>query len=197
MVHAARQRHFPRTLPRAARALVGAALATAGASLARAGDVGAPILSELRLGIYAHDPVSPEAGGADLNGEILFAPFRRGAEAPFGALTPRVHVGLTAASGRRTSLAYAGLSWTFDVTPRLFVEAAFGGAVHDGRAGAVVNPGRNAMGCRAAFRESASAGYRLSPRWSVMASVEHVSNAGLCRENRGLTNVGLRAAYTF
>ena len=30
-----------------------------------------------------------------------------------------------------------------------------------------------------------------------MATVEHLSNAGLCANNRGLTNVGLRVGYTF
>jgi hypothetical protein len=30
-----------------------------------------------------------------------------------------------------------------------------------------------------------------------MATVEHMSNAGLCSQNRGLTNVGVRLGYTF
>jgi lipid A 3-O-deacylase len=30
-----------------------------------------------------------------------------------------------------------------------------------------------------------------------MATIEHMSNAGLCPQNRGLTNVGARIGYTF
>ena len=58
-------------------------------------------------------------------------------------------------------------------------------------------PGRNAMGCNWSFRESGSLGYRLTPAWSVMGTVEHMSNAGFCDENRGLTNAGVRVGYTF
>ena len=32
---------------------------------------------------------------------------------------------------------------------------------------------------------------------SLMATIEHSSNAGLCSENRGLTNAGLRLGYRF
>jgi hypothetical protein len=47
------------------------------------------------------------------------------------------------------------------------------------------------------FRESASLGYRITSNVSVMGTVEHISNAGLCDQNRGLTNVGLRLGYRF
>ena len=47
------------------------------------------------------------------------------------------------------------------------------------------------------LRGAASLGYRLTPTWSVMATVEHYSNAGLCAHNRGLTSFGLRMGYTF
>jgi hypothetical protein len=30
-----------------------------------------------------------------------------------------------------------------------------------------------------------------------MATVEHMSNAGLCKQNRGLTNYGARIGYRF
>jgi hypothetical protein len=53
------------------------------------------------------------------------------------------------------------------------------------------------MGCAVTFRESATAGFRITQNWSIMATVEHMSNAGLCVENRGLTNAGLRLGYTF
>ena len=30
-----------------------------------------------------------------------------------------------------------------------------------------------------------------------MLTVEHTSNAGACKQNRGLTNVGMRLGYAF
>jgi lipid A 3-O-deacylase len=38
---------------------------------------------------------------------------------------------------------------------------------------------------------------RLGANWSVMATVEHLSNQGTCSDNRGLTNVGARLGYSF
>ena len=39
--------------------------------------------------------------------------------------------------------------------------------------------------------------YRLSQSVSLMGTIEHVSNAGFCERNRGLTNMGLRLGYSF
>ena len=55
----------------------------------------------------------------------------------------------------------------------------------------------NALGCSPLFREAAAVGFRLNEHWSVMATVEHMSNAGLCGDNRGLTNFGGKLGYTF
>ena len=99
-----------------------------------------------------------------------------------------------------TSFLYAGLSWTVDIGPAFFVEASLGGTVHNGNTQsnlALVPRDRNALGCSPLFRESASVGYRFTPNWSIMATVEHLSNAGICAQNRGLTNVGVRLGYTF
>lgn len=180
--------------------LSAAVLFSCGVIAARAADAPAgldPSTWELRLGAFVHDLMSPESGAADVNVEVLADPFAAARAAPWAPLAPRLHVGVTGAPGARTSLAYAGFTWTFDLTARVFAEVSFGGAVHNGRIGDIAEPGRNAMGCRAAFRESASLGYRVNARWSVMASVEHASNSGLCGQNRGLTNFGVRAGYAF
>jgi lipid A 3-O-deacylase len=47
------------------------------------------------------------------------------------------------------------------------------------------------------FRESASLGLALSPDWRLMGTVDHMSNAGLCGNNRGLTNAGVRLGIKF
>jgi hypothetical protein len=154
-------------------------------------------LSELRLGIAAHDPAGPESGSVDLNGEILFAKPFRATNPIWDLFIPRFHVGGSANFAGLTSFGYAGLTWTVDITPALFVEGTFGGAVHNGDTHLVAKPGRDALGCSPLFRESASVGLRLDARWAVMATVEHMSNAGLCSQNRGLTNVGVRLGYTF
>lgn len=150
---------------------------------------------ELRLGTFAHDALSPERGGVDINAEVLAAPFRSSSAQSWWM--PRVHAGSTINTMGKTSSLYAGLTWTFDLTQNLFAEASFGGAVHNGAVGRIVLPGHNAMGCRAVFRESASLGYRFTSHFAIMGTVEHLSNAGLCSRNRGLTNFGLRAAWSF
>ena len=150
-----------------------------------------PAISELRLGVLAHDPVSPERGTADINGEILFKPL------PNVPWMLRPHVGGTVNTSGKTSHVYAGLSWGMDLSERVFIEASLGGVLQNGKNGKKIPANRNAMGCVAQFRESVSLGIRLSQNWSVMGTVEHVSNAGLCHKNRGLTNFGLRAGYRF
>lgn len=184
--------------------LAGAVLAPASALAA---DMGAPQPAppaiaawpgyEVRGGIFAHDPWSPEKGSIDINLEALtprlFAP-----ENPTLALfVPRFHVGATINTAGRTSSGYAGFTWTIDIGSGVFVEASFGGAVHNGKTGNLVYPDHNALGCSPLFRESASIGYRITPALSVMATVEHLSNAGYCSQNRGLTNAGMRLGYSF
>jgi lipid A 3-O-deacylase len=155
-------------------------------------------LSEIRVGGSAQDPSGPESGSGNITGEVLFSRFFQSSDPVLNLFIPRLHVGGSANLGGRTSFAYAGLTWTFDLTPRFFVEGTFGGAVHNGNTSAIdVSPHEAALGCSPLFRESATAGFRVTEQWSVMATVEHLSNAGLCSQNRGLTNIGLRLGYTF
>jgi lipid A 3-O-deacylase len=154
-------------------------------------------LSEVRVGGLAHDPLSPEGGSADLSGEALFVKPFTSSDPLWNALLPRPDIGGTLNFAGKTNEAYAGVAWDYDVTNRVFVEGAFGGSVNDGKTGKHVPTGFNAMGCNESFRESGSLGYRLTQNWSVMGTVEHMSNAGLCDGNRGLTNFGARVGYAF
>lgn len=158
------------------------------------------LLSEFRFGFSAQDPWGPEGrdASANLNGEILFSKPFTASDLFTSYFIPRPHLGGSLNFDGRTSFAYAGLSWTLDVTPDLFVEGSFGGAVHNGNKTAH-DPlsDHQALGCSALFRESGSVGVRLSANWSVMATIEHLSNAGSCSDNRGLTNVGARVGYSF
>lgn len=157
---------------------------------------GHPILAELRLGLGAQDPLSPEAGSTNLAGLVLFnRPFQPGG-AP-SSFVPMPHAGFSLNLASRTSHLHAGLTWRFDLGRQLFLEAGFGGALHDGMVGARATEGRNALGCRALFRESAGFGYRLDDGWTITLALEHLSNGGRCERNRGLTNIALMLGYRF
>jgi lipid A 3-O-deacylase len=154
------------------------------------------LLSEFRLGFSGQDPWGPESGSGNLTSEILFAKPFTAADLFTSYFIPRPHIGGSVNFGGDTSFAYAGLTWTIDITPQVFIEGSFGGAIHNGKTGFVPD-GRVALGCSPLFRESGSIGVRLSANWSLIATVEHLSNAGLCDQNRGLTNIGARVGYSF
>jgi lipid A 3-O-deacylase len=149
-------------------------------------------MDELRLGGFLHDLGSPERhAGPDLNAEILFAK-------PWGTAAqwwlPRPSLGTTLNFGGGTSTLYAGATWQYNVTQRIFLEASLGGSLNNGKHDV---PDRSELGCKALFRESASLGYDLTEHWRIMGTIEHNSNAGLCDHNRGLTNYGARIGYKF
>ena len=92
-------------------------------------------LSEFRFGFSAQDPWGAEGrdGSANLTGEILFAKPFTASDLFTSYFIPRPHVGGSLNFDGQTSFAYAGLSWTIDVTPMLFVEGSLGGAFHNGK----------------------------------------------------------------
>jgi lipid A 3-O-deacylase len=152
---------------------------------------------EARSGLYLHDPESPERGSADINAEFLAPKLPFAVDPRWSFLVPRPHLGGTLNTKGRTSHAYAGFTWTYDVTERVFVEGGVGLDANNGKTGDIRVPHYNAMGCAFGLHEMASLGYRMNLQWSLLATVEHVSNAGLCNQNRGLTNVGLRLGFLF
>jgi len=152
---------------------------------------------EVRGGVLAHDPESPEGGSADLNGELLFPQLWHSSDPLWNEFIPHPDIGFTANFAGKTSQAYAGLAWNFDLTHNFFFSGEIGGGVNDGKTGDVVPAGHSKIGCNEWFHESASLGYQLTEAWSVMGTIEHSSNAGLCTENRGVTNYGMRVGYKF
>lgn len=162
-------------------------------------------LSEIRGGFYAHSVDEPGAllgvfnveRMQDLNVELLFDAPSLTSWVTLGELRP--HLGATLNTAGLESMVYAGVSWTVPVFDSpVFVEGSFGGAVHNGNTiGNAVYPARN-LGCPVVFREALSVGVNLSENASVMATIEHASNANLCDNgNRGLTNLGVRFGYRF
>jgi cob(I)alamin adenosyltransferase len=152
------------------------------------------MVDEVRGGIFkqAVDD-APHEGGPALNLEVLFGRLPGGYENKVldFFLTPRPHVGTTIAFGK-TDEFYFGATWDVKLFDRAFFEATFGGAAHDGP---LNTPGEASYGCTMNFRESASLGFALSQDWRLLFTVDHMSQAGLCQPNRGLTNAGVRLGY--
>ena len=176
--------------------LLAAALIAGPSSVAMAESDG--VIDELRLGLLNHEMSllrdTSEEDGVDINGEILFTT----PDWLEWMAAPRPHLGVTAAThDDATSFVYGGLTWDWNFWGPAFVEGSFGFAVHDGETDP--NPGgtANELGCRVNFHESASIGYEVTEHHRVMLTTEHVSNASICDENEGLTNIGFRYGYRF
>jgi len=155
------------------------------------------LFSEVRGGVFAHGPGSRESGSVDLNGELLFAKPFQPADPLLAFLIPRLHIGATINTAGATSQAYAGFTWTYDITPAIFIEGSVGAALHSGETGRFPPIDRLSLGCSPLIRGTGSLGYRFSANWSIMATVEHISNANTCHANQGLTNYGVRLGYSF
>ncbi|MBL4618918.1 MAG: acyloxyacyl hydrolase [Marinicaulis sp.] len=139
--------------------------------------------------------------GASINLELLFQSpeFMR----VIGA--PRPVIGASIATDSdATSQIYAGFEWRTYLTRGLFVAGMVGGAVHNGET-AAFDPVADAarvndtlfFGCRVLVRLGTDIGYDLTERVSASFHWEHISNAGVCDENEGLDNMGLRIGYRF
>jgi len=153
-------------------------------------------VDEARIGGFkqAIDNAPGEGNGA-LNLEVLGGRFPGGYDNSIldFFLTPRPHIGTTIAFGK-TDEFYWGVTWDAKLTDRFFFETSFGGAAHDGPLHELHVA---SYGCEVNFRESASLGFALTPEWRLLSTIDHMSNAGLCGNNRGLTNAGLRLGYKF
>lgn len=153
-----------------------------------------PIFSEFRIGVLAADL---EPGGGSDDGVAIsleaLTPYRHAAHHSLieHLLNPRFHVGAAIHPDGGVNQAYAGLTWDYYLTDSVFVETSFGGAVHDGETG----NSSDSYGCTLNFRESLSIGADVTPSISIMATIDHMSNADLCDENQGITNAGVRLGY--
>ena len=153
-------------------------------------------ISEVRAGVLA---ANLEDGGDEkatylINIEYLFQKLGHSYEDPIWDmfLRPRPHVGFSLSPEGGTDQVYAGLTWEFRLNNWAFIEGSFGGTVHDGP---TAGNDPNSYGCMLMFRESASLGVDLDQNWRLLFTVDHMSNAGLCDQNQGLTNAGVRLGY--
>lgn len=161
---------------------------------------------EIRGGIFAHSVDEPSATSTlfnidrieDANIELLWSVPSLTQWVAWGEVRP--HLGATINFNGLESMVYGGVTWTLPLadTP-IFLEASFGAAVHNGSTGPwglATHPARD-LGCSLLFRESASVGFMITENASIMATIEHASNANMCQTNRGLTNMGVRAGWRF
>lgn len=184
------------TATRAAGMAAAMALLATGAMAQDA--VSPPFIDEIRFGasgsIQVDDIYEP---GPFPWVTLYFDPLERDNASNFGEqlLRPRLNVGAMVSTTGEASQLLAGATWTFDLNESLFIEVGLGGALTnaslDGSA-----PGPQ-VGCPLLFHESIAAGVRIDQHWSLVATVEHSSNANLCDENDGLTYAGLGLGYRF
>jgi lipid A 3-O-deacylase len=127
--------------------------------------------------------------------EIYLAPFsssRTGVAKIL--LEPRIQVGVSGGSGA-TDQVYTGLNWHVPLTETVFAEFGAGGTVHNGNLDSGSGP---RLGCHLLFREHAALGVKVTDTVSVLATVDHSSNANLCDgPNDGLTHAGLALGLKF
>ncbi|WP_428407360.1 acyloxyacyl hydrolase [Hyphococcus sp.] len=159
-------------------------------------------VEEVRAGVYAQSCCgfgSSKEDGVAINGEAVFASPRF-----LSVLAkPRPVIGATLAPhDGATDQVYAGLEWKVDIS-RWFVAAGVGGVVHNGetdRYDPIADAARVDetvfFGCRALFRLAGDVGYRVTERVSASFHWNHISNAGLCSENEGLDQMGLRVGLS-
>jgi lipid A 3-O-deacylase len=161
-------------------------------SVCQAGD-GA--ISELRLGVLAHDQgvfVATKEEGLDINAELFF----RDLGWFDGGWEVRPSIGASINLKGDTSQAYAGLTIGGPIAGPLFLEGAVGAAVHDGDLD-IATTDRKELGCRVLFHLAASAGVMLSDSTSLSLYLDHASNANLCDHNEGLETAGARIGFRF
>lgn len=153
---------------------------------------------EARLGVAAANPGGRESGLLNFNGEVVTPRVLTLNDRIASAFVPRFHIG-SSLNFNGTRYAYAGATWTLDITKTIFVEGSLGAAINDGKTGPVIPENRLNLGCNGGTREAAALGVKLSDRWSLIASLEHFSTAGCSdRSNpRGPANFGARLGYTF
>jgi hypothetical protein len=164
-----------------------ALLALAGASPAGA--------QEIFAGLLAHDVETPLTKGGFESGadvELGWRGERLRALGFIGAPSPYAFV--SAATGGKTHLAAAGLSWR--IGGRLFARPGLGLAVHSRSSHGSIGGLRTDLGSRVLFEPEFGIGYRLSERVAIEGTWVHVSHAQLfSRQNPGMDSIGLRLTF--
>lgn len=167
----------------------------------------ANVVDELRVGVGYHmvyytmlPPPTPQElylnRLEDVSFDVLFT--TPSIDAFYWLGSPRPEIGTTINLKGEDSLLHAGLTWTvplFD-TP-FYVEGTFGAAAHNGYLGDEAPADRRKYGCRVNFYERFGVGVNVSDNLTATIAYEHMSNAGLCEYNAGISNLGLKMGWKF
>ena len=156
--------------------------------------------------MFAHGVGSSESGTVSFNGEFATPRLFRADGAWWSPLIPRLHAGGFVNVSGRTDLAYVGLLWTVPIYAGLFAEGFFGGSVHNGSLAPTAT--RAGLGCPLLYNVGGSVGYRFNEQWSVMYTLNHMSNGRgvfgtncgtnqIAGGNQGLNHHGIRVGYSF
>ena len=141
------------------------------------------------------------SGTVDLTADVLTPRLWRGPLVWWDFLIPRLRFGGAVNLDRRTSFVYADALFSVPLWDRWFVEAFVGPSVHNGkRVGDFVKFA--SLGCNPLFHAGGSVGFVPLPRWSIVATFEHLSNGNSlfginCDKNQGLNNYGVKIGYSF
>ena len=163
-------------------------------------------ISELRVGVVAHDLVDHAEDGPQIALEALFnSPDWLG-----WAGSPRPYLYGSFNTQGYTNLGAAGLHWTGRLTDRLSLEGAFGISYNDGVEDVVDLPPddpyrietartRALLGSRWLFHSRLGVDVALTERWAVGAYYEHFSHGQILAEgrNQALDEAGVRLSYRF
>ncbi len=167
-------------------------------------------VSELRMGLYAHDvPVFNEgAGGVEAGANLAVEAVFQSPGVLRWLLAPRPFAQFSMNTAGETNFGGVGLAWT---TPRwrdrIFGEFGLGYVLHDGVTelpSLRSSPDRQRLaeqrvifGSRDLFRTTFAVGAELSPHWDAALVFEHLSHGQILHvgKNEGLDNFGLRVSY--
>lgn len=155
-------------------------------------------IREIKLGILKHSVKSglkhTYERGYDLNIEYLISSPKNKF---FKAISsPYLHIGSNISSGNATSIIYSGMTCRGIFKERYFLEASFGGCIHNGKL-KQSSASKKALGSRLLFRESISIGMKFENKQNVSLFLDHASNAKLASPNPGLTDFGIRYGLEF
>ena len=195
-------------LRRAAALLVLMALMRFAPGLAQAQNL---TYSEVKLGVLAHDVhiFGGKEHGVDANPEVIFPSPISDAWAQSQpdfirfALQPRPTLGAEFNTSKYTNQYYFGSTWAWRLLSDVLkpddgitFSIFFGPGFNDGdiRTSA---PDRKSLGSNVLFREAVEVGYLINPVYQVSFFVDHVSNAGLARENQSINDMGARFGIRF
>jgi lipid A 3-O-deacylase len=145
-----------------------------------------PILDEVRIG-------ATTPGNVEL--QTLFAPLHP-VSRPYDPnlawlFSPRPLIGASINLQGKTSEVYAGLAWTLPVYGPFFVEASFGGLVHDQKLNQTYGDRPSPISTRFLFRESIALGYNINEYWRILVFAAHGSNGNLGYRNESMNRYGV------